>query len=175
MTVIWVLIALVVILSGYRAYVSRNNKNFVETWIDSILIGLLANLIFIGVGYYYREAIYKEFQGARLTLTKTKCTATDNNRKYIYDCILELKNDREKDLVNHKFVLSSSAQFSNFNFNSCSPEEPVPDDEGSISALSTTLGLSDCKYKISLGSFKKMKIRLKINGDQNEPDPEILQ
>ncbi len=51
----------------------------------------------------------------------------------------------------------------------------VPTDVGLISVETKAVGLSDCKYKISLGSYKNMKIRLKINGDQNEPDPEILQ
>lgn len=175
MILLWILIAVVVIASGYRAYKSRNNSNFAEVWLDSVLIGILANLLFLGVGYIYREEIYNEFQGARLTLAKSKCTPIDNARKYLYDCQIELKNDREKELVDYKFVISSSAQFSNFNFDSCTPEDAISPEAGTITVESKTQGLSDCKYKISLGSFKKVKVRLKINGDQNEPDPEILQ
>lgn len=175
MTILWILITAVLIAAIYRANKSRKNKNFSEIWIDSVLIAILANLLFLLVGYLYREEIYNQFQGSRLTLSQTKCTPLDNGRKYLYDCQIDLKNDREKELSDYKFVLSSSAQYSNFNFDSCTPMDIVPTDVGLISVETKAVGLSDCKYKISLGSYKNMKIRLKINGDQNEPDPEILQ
>lgn len=175
MRLLWFLIAVVLVLSIYRAFKSRRNKNFSEIWIDSALISILANLLFLGVGYLYREEIYSQFQGSRLILVASKCTPLKNERKYLYDCLIELKNDRERELSDYKFILSSSARYSNFNFDTCSPLEPISSDVGMISVETPTPGLSDCKFKVSLGSYKTIKIRLKVNGDQNDPDPEILQ
>lgn len=175
MLAFWILIGITVAASIYRAAISRRKKNFAEVWLDSLLVNVAANLLFLAVGYFYREEIYNQFQKARLTLASTKCTPVENHRKHLFDCQIELRNEREKELSDYKFILSSSARYSNFNFDSCTPVEAISADVGTLSIESNAAGLADCKYRISLGSYRSMKFHLTINGDNNEPDPEILQ
>jgi hypothetical protein len=110
-----------------------------------------------------------------LVLNSSKCTPEKNDRKYIYDCEIDLKNDRESKLEDYRFVISSSARFSNFNFDSCKPGKANDSFFGSLVVETKGEGASDCKFKVSLGSYEKLTVRLKINGDENVPDPEIMQ
>lgn len=141
---------------------------------EELIASVLANLIFVFFGFCFREEIFNFFQRPGVSLASSCQRRTDNVRKYLYDCNIILKNTGEMPLRDFRVVVSSSKTFSNFNFSSCAPNDLKATDGPTVTSETADEGTDLCKYRLSLGSFEKVEFKLVINGDQNEPDPEVL-
>lgn len=168
----WMSLAGFGIFSGWRFLLAKRNNKLSE-WFDDLAIAGVASLVIFAFAYIFKEEIYTLFGRPSVTLS-SNCTRTTNDRKYLYDCKIELKNSHEMALSDFKFVLESSAKYSNFWFVKCTPSEVEAKTPDTLSSETPGTGLADCKFKTSLGSFSTLSFVLTVNGDENAPDISIF-
>jgi hypothetical protein len=150
------------------------NKQW-KVWLDDVIISVLANLVFIGIGYLYRQEIYNYFRGPSLVF-QGHCNQSSAPGRNHYSCSVVIKNNGKQSLENQRFILITSIPNPKVNFADCRPAKFIP--EENVKNFITDTKSPDsttCQYRISLKGHERAQFTVIVNGDGPAPDLEILQ
>lgn len=164
--ILTLLLAIPIIARNYK------KKNWLETWIDGVLVNLFASAILICLGFLFQKEIYNLFQKTKVSVSST-CHQVD--RKSNYNCEFVLTNETESSLDHYKIALHGEKdEAETFRFQSCTPDLSQQEQHP---LLPVSRGSSEtiCIYRVSLAPYAQVRFKLAIEEDSATPRVVLLQ